>query len=125
MHELYLAECILKSARGALPAGREPESIERLFVRVGKLDAVVPESLVFLFNAIRSEHRMPDAVLEITEEEVHCECRGCENEFVLKNSVFVCPRCGSGNVRISKGRGLWLERMVIRDEVSCGNPCSS
>jgi len=125
MHELYLAECILKSAREALPPGCEPQSIERICVRVGKLDAVVPESLAFLFNAIRSEHQMPDATLEITEEDVQCECRSCGREFEVFHPAFICPQCGSGDLKISKGRGLILERLVIQDEVSSGDSRSS
>jgi hydrogenase nickel incorporation protein HypA/HybF len=125
MHELYLAECILKSAREALPSGCEPQSVERICVRVGKLDAVVPDSLAFLFNAIRSEHEMPDATLEITEENVECECRSCGRKFEVLYPAFVCPQCSSGDVRICKGRGLILERLIIQDEVSRGDSRSS
>jgi hydrogenase nickel incorporation protein HypA/HybF len=123
MHELYLAECILKSAREALPPDCEPRSVERIYVRVGKLDAVVPESLSFLFNAIRSEHDMPDAVLEIIEEEVQCECQSCDRTFEVSFPSFVCPHCGGGDLKILRGRGLIVERLIIQDEVRHGDPC--
>jgi hydrogenase nickel incorporation protein HypA/HybF len=125
VHELYLAECILRSARQALPPGVEPEAVERILVRVGKLDAVMPESLVFLFDATKSSQGFTDAKLELVEEEVRALCTGCGSEFELAEPVFICPSCGSGNVRIVKGRGLFLEKIMIRDEVLSGNSHST
>jgi hydrogenase nickel incorporation protein HypA/HybF len=123
MHELYIAECILQSARRALPPGADPDTVERLRVRVGKLDAVVPESLLFLFDAIKASHHMPHAQMEIVEQDVRCSCRRCSNEFALSEPVFICPQCGSGDVSVLAGRGIFLENMIIHDEVSCGNTC--
>ncbi len=123
MHELYIAECILQSARRALPKGTEPDAVEQVRVRVGKLDAVVPESLLFLFDAIKASHKMPQAQLEITEEEVRASCRRCSAESTLPEPVFICPECGSGDVAILAGRGIFLDRLTIRDEVTLGNTC--
>jgi hydrogenase nickel incorporation protein HypA/HybF len=118
MHELYIAECILQTARKALSADLEPEEIEDLYVRAGRLDAVVPESLMFLFDAIKASHRMPHASLHIDEVEVRCCCERCQSEFTLDAPVFICPSCGSGDVRVLSGRGIFLERMTIHERAS-------
>src|SRR5512135_134077 len=98
MHELYIAECILQSARRALPHGVEPDAVEQIRVRVGQLDAVVPESLLFLFDAIKASHSMSEARLEIVEEKVRASCRRCSAEFSLDEPVFICPECGGGDI---------------------------
>lgn len=125
MHELYIAECILQSTRRALPAGTDVEAVEQIRVRAGKLDAVVPESLLFLFDAIKASHGMSGARLEIVEEEVRCSCRRCSAGFMLSEPVFICPECGSGDVAVLSGRGIVLENLTIRDEVNLGNTCCS
>jgi hydrogenase nickel incorporation protein HypA/HybF len=123
MHELYIAECILQSARRALPPGTDPASVEQLRIRVGKLDAVVPESLHFLFDAIKASHGMSHARLEIVEQDVRCLCHRCSSEFALSEAVFICPQCGSGEVAVLAGRGIFLDHMIIQDEVSIENTC--
>lgn len=115
MHELYITECILRTAKKSLPAGVEPKDVERVYVKAGWLDAVVPESLRFLFDAIKASHGMPDATLFIHEEEVECRCEACEACFALTEPVFICPHCGSGNVRVLRGKGIILERITVRE----------
>ncbi len=117
MHELYIAECILRTARKALPADAEPEDVDQLYVKAGKLDVVVPESLRFLFDAIKASHRMPDATLFIEEVDVECRCDSCEDGFMLSEPVFICPHCGSGSVRVLRGKGITLERITIKESV--------
>lgn len=115
MHELYIAECILQSARRALPPEADPGAVERLRVRVGKLDAVVPGSLQFLFDAIKASHDMPRASLEITHQDVHCVCRRCGGECILDEPVFICPLCGNGDMEVRSGRGIYLESITLQD----------
>ena len=116
MHELYIAECVLKSAKKSLPADTVPEAIELVCIRVGKLDAVIPESLKFLFDAIKPAHNMPHAALEIEEEAVKCRCKSCQVEFALNEPVFVCPECGHRDLTIIAGRGITLQQITIKED---------
>ena len=115
MHELYLAECILRTASRSLPPAVTPHDVQRVCVRVGKLDAVVPDSLRFLFDAIKGNYSMPDAELSIEEEGVSCRCT-CGHLFEVAEPLFRCPVCGSGNVKVVSGRGLVVQSITVKDE---------
>ena len=86
MHELYIAESILTSTRESLPAEVPAESVRQIWVQVGRLDAVVPETLIFMFDAIKSSHGMPGAELSLESIEVLCRCGECGNEFEMGNT---------------------------------------
>jgi len=121
VHELYIAECILKSAREALPGGLSPASVVRIQVQVGQLDAVIPETLTFMFDAIKSSHEMPEAELDLEVIGVCCRCQDCSHEFSIDLPLFICPVCGGGNVEVLRGRGITLSRITAED--SDGNGC--
>lgn len=85
-------------------------------VTVGRLDAVVPETLRFLFDAIKTERGFGSAALSLIEEPVECWCRICSAEFSLDEPVFICPYCGSTRVTVIKGRGVTLTRIEAEVE---------
>ena len=115
MHELYIAECILNSARDALPNEVSPESVKQLQVQIGQLDAVVPANLIFLFDAIKVSHGMPQAELLIEQIGIWCRCCDCTNEFGIDIPLFICPLCGSGQVEVLRGRGITLRHITAED----------
>lgn len=116
MHELYIADCILNVAARALPSGVAAGDVSEICVRVGKLDAIVPESLEFLFDAIKMDKGFGSAVLRITETQVECHCRSCPAHFTVGDDLtFACPECGSVRVNVVSGRGIQLTELTIND----------
>ena len=115
MHELYIAHCIADSVHKALPADCAPAAVQRITVRVGKLDAVVPESLCFLFDAIKSDSGLTAAQLRIEEESVQLVCNQCGLDFTIEAPVFLCPRCQSGDVTTLAGRGITLTDISVAE----------
>lgn len=116
MHELYLAQCIIRSVKKVLPEQVAAERAAEVRVKVGKLDAVVPASITFLFNAIKREEGLPNATLTLVEEDVKCRCAECECVFTLDTPVFICSSCGSAHVEVIEGRGLTILDFMISDE---------
>jgi hydrogenase nickel incorporation protein HypA/HybF len=121
MHELYIAESILKSTASSLPQGIRPDAVRRILVRVGRLDAVVPESLEFVFDAIKKSYGMPAAELWLEPEDVLCRCLDCGREFEVDAPCFICPFCGRARVEVLRGRGITLTRIVAEDLEEAGN----
>ena len=115
MHELYIAECILKSARNALPEEVTPASVKQIEVQIGQLDAVIPDNLSFLFDAIKVSHGMPKAELLIEQIKVWCRCHGCNHEFGIDLPLFICPVCGSSQVEVLRGRGITMQQITTED----------
>ena len=115
MHELYIAQSILKSVQKSLPPEVNAADVAQVRVECGQLDAVVPETLVFLFDAIKSESQMPNATLMVEQIPVACICRECSQEFDLEMPVFICPSCQSGDVELLRGRGIRLTGITVNE----------
>ena len=115
MHELYITECIFESVKTALPAGVLPASVQQVQVQVGQLDAVIPETLTFLFDAIKESQGMPQAKLDIEQINVLCRCQDCNFEFGIDLPLFLCPACGGGQVDVLQGRGITLIKIIAED----------
>ena len=116
MHELYIADSLLRNACASLPQNHTSDAIRQIKVDIGALDAVVPENLVFIFNALKKDYGASDAELIINPIDVICQCRDCRCEFTLNIPVFRCPQCNSPQVDLLQGRGLTLTEIVIREE---------
>jgi hydrogenase nickel incorporation protein HypA/HybF len=115
MHELYIAQCILDGVRRSLPADVDAGAVRTVTVRVGKLDAVVHDSLTFLFEAIKHNSGFDEAELLIEEEPVRLGCRCCGLEFSIDEPIFLCPGCGSADVATLSGRGITLQGITIAE----------
>ncbi len=115
MHELYITECILKSVIEALPSEVSPSAVQQVRVEVGQLDAVIPDTLMFLFDAIKPSHGMPKAELLIEQIKVWCLCHGCNHEFGIDLPLFICPLCSSSQVEVLRGRGITLRHITAED----------
>jgi len=112
MHELYIAESIIRSVKGALPETVAPEQVTAVHLDVGALDAVIPDTLSFLFDAIKAEQGLSRATLVTTTIVVECHCRQCGEQFPVEFPLFLCPVCHSGDVKVVKGRGINITRII-------------
>lgn len=108
MHELYIAQSIISSVKKSLPENVAAEAVTHVRVEAGQLDAVVNDTLTFLFDAIKAESGLPQAMLFVETIPVRCRCRACGHEFSLDLPVFLCPACGSGETDLLQGRGIRL-----------------
>ena len=115
MHELYITECILKSVIEALPSEVSPSAVQQVRVEVGQLDAVIPDTLMFLFDAIKPSYGMPGAELDLEQIDVLCRCCDCTDEFGIDLPQFICPACGSSQVEVLRGRGITLRHITAED----------
>ena len=94
MHELNIAEAVLKAVRtealhlpGSLP--------RRVGVRVGELAAVDPEALRFCFDTIIRGTDLESLQLEVEVCPLRHRCQDCGQEFIVRDYDFHCPQCVS------------------------------
>lgn len=116
MHEFYLTEQILQSVTDSLPEDISPEQIQEVHLQLGAFEAVVPETLEFLFNTLKKRYHMPEALLKWEIIPIKAECRGCGAIFVVDEPIFLCPHCGSGDNQLLQGRGIILTRIIASAE---------
>lgn len=125
VHEWALAEAIADYVfRSGFPARKV-----RVTVRLGELQAVDEEILEFALREImKSEGIECEVVLK--REDCVLRCRKCGHEWLLKevglgeevreaihfvpevvHSYLKCPRCGSRDFEVIRGRGVWVEEV--------------
>ncbi|WP_335932712.1 hydrogenase maturation nickel metallochaperone HypA/HybF [Streptomyces sp. PTD5-9] len=108
MHELSITQSMV-DAVCERAAGRPVRAVR---IRVGRLTAVVPDSMRFCFDLTTSGTVAEGAVLEIDHVPGRAHCRACEKDFSLDDLVLLCP-CGSSDVDVVSGRELQIVSMRV------------
>jgi hydrogenase nickel incorporation protein HypA/HybF len=90
--------------------------VARVNLKVGRLAAVVPESLRFCFGVATRETPLEGAELAIEEVPVVARCRDCRAEWTIDEPVFTCGVCNSGSIQILSGRELDIVSIEISEE---------
>lgn len=116
MHEMGIALQIIEIASASIPAHNPPLQVEKVNLKVGKLAAIVPDSLRFCFDIAAKESPLAGATLEIEEIPVQARCKDCDAEWTIHEPVFKCQQCNSGKLDIISGRELNIESIEIADE---------
>ncbi len=124
MHETYIADCLLRQVKESLPSGLDPRGVSIVRVTIGCLDAIVPDSLVYMFNAIRGAYDLPNARLEIDLEQVRCQCRDCDYVFLMLEPLFVCPHCHGVRIKLLSGRGITLIELDVKEDYIEDTDCT-
>lgn len=115
MHEMGIAMKIVEIATSSIPDNLDNVRVERVNLKVGRLAAVVPESLRFCFEIIARDTPLAGAKLNIEEMPVVAKCQQCNLEWTITGPVFTCEKCKSGLIDIISGRELDIISIEIAD----------
>jgi hydrogenase nickel incorporation protein HypA/HybF len=66
---------------------------------IGEMSAIVPESLSFCFEIITQGTPLEGAKLLMDRIPLKGYCPDCDRPFDIKDFVFICPTCGSRQVK--------------------------
>jgi len=99
MHELAIAEGLMRTALAALKDAPAKAKATELEVEVGELSTVVPELLQSSFEIAAQGTRLAGAKLRIKKIALGFECRGCGRRFGTGHTA--CPGCGAPTSRSS------------------------
>ncbi len=113
MHEVSIAQGMLDIALNYCEKNGH-ERIKSITVKIGKAAGVVPDSLQFAFEALKSETIAGEAVLIIDEVPVSGSCAGCGRRFSVDEAYLIqCPFCGSMSINVETGRELNIVEMDV------------
>ncbi len=116
MHEMGIALQIVEIAVGSLPADLGEARVAAINLKIGKLAAVVPESLRFCFDVAIKDTLLAGAKLVIEEVPVVARCKDCQARWTIDQPVFICQTCESGSLEILSGRELDIESIEVVEE---------
>ncbi|HYA32279.1 MAG TPA: hydrogenase maturation nickel metallochaperone HypA [Thermodesulfovibrionales bacterium] len=89
-------------------------SIESVRLKIGMASGIMPEAIVFAFEAAKHDTIAGKAELFSDMVPVGGSCSGCGKDFeVDEQYVLSCPLCGSLSFRINKGYELDIVEMEV------------
>jgi hydrogenase nickel incorporation protein HypA/HybF len=114
MHEASIALSILDIVQSKCEE-EGCHSVDSVRVRIGKAAGILPDSLVFAFDAAKDTTVAKNATLTIETVPVGGTCHDCKKEFTVEDTqyVFSCPLCGSKSFEITSGREMEIVDMEI------------
>jgi hydrogenase nickel incorporation protein HypA/HybF len=109
MHEMALAEGVL----AVVLEVAEGEPVRRIQLRVGRLQAVVPESLQLCFQLAAEDTVAAQAKLELNDVPACLRCYRCGRESQLEAPPFNCHHCGASEIEIVAGDELLVDGVEL------------
>lgn len=114
MHELSIAQNIIRIAREHLTPDQEPR-LQIIRVRVGAFSTIVPELLQSGFEAAKDGTPVSSATLEITVVPLRIKCNNCGYDAEIEPVDFTCPLCSSTDIEIVAGDELNVVNLEISE----------
>ncbi|MGE3259005.1 MAG: hydrogenase maturation nickel metallochaperone HypA [Geobacter sp.] len=111
MHEMALSQDIVAICQRN--AGGRPVSL--VVVEIGQLSGVVPEAVVFCFEACSAGTLVAGARLQIQPVAGKGRCLDCRHESPLERLFDPCCNCGSFRIEVLSGQEVRVREIDVVD----------
>ncbi len=113
MHEASIAISLIETVSD-LCRQEGYESIESVRLKVGKAAGILPDALLFAFDAAKEGTAADQAKLVIEYVLLGGFCRECGSEFESEERyIFCCPDCNSPAIKITRGDEMQIIDMEV------------
>jgi len=110
VHELSLC----RSIYGIVDRARDQREVEVVYLQVGQLRQVVPETLVYCWTLVTDATPLAGSRLDIDHVPVVLDCRACAaRTSVAHTLVLTCAECGSGDIALHSGEEFMVTSMDL------------
>lgn len=114
MHEASIALSILDIITDKCSA-EGYNTIESVRLRIGRAAGIMPEALLFAFDAAKFDTPAGEAKLLMDIVPLGGFCKGCGREFEVEDSYALnCPLCGSSEFKIQKGYEMEIVEIDVK-----------
>jgi len=126
MHEWALAEAVISTVSQIVEKEGLKEVAE-VEIKVGELQQIERDILEFALSQLKTL-KLKNAKFRIKTVKAELKCRVCGQKWIFRkekmneeiaeaihfvpeiaHTYIKCPKCGSPDFEILKGRGIWLE----------------
>ena len=114
MHELSLSSAIVNTV--VKHAADRP--VTAVYLRVGALRQVVPDTLEFYFEFVARGTVCEGARLEQELIAARLACDACGHEWAIEIPAFRCPACAGSQVKVASGDEFEVEAIDV-EEAQC------
>jgi hydrogenase nickel incorporation protein HypA/HybF len=112
MHELAITERILEICLDhAARAGAC--QITDIDLVIGQLASMVDDSVQYYWHILSAGTLAAEATLHFRRIAAEMICQQCHTRYRLQPDQFICPACGSADVRISAGEEFYIESINV------------
>jgi hydrogenase nickel incorporation protein HypA/HybF len=111
MHELAVAQSMMELVLEKA-AHNGASQIKRIDLIVGNLSGVVPDALLFAFDALKNGTIAAGAELAVEETKAMAHCNACGADFEAGQYDFFCQKCGEP-VTLKGGDELFVKSIEI------------
>jgi hydrogenase nickel incorporation protein HypA/HybF len=112
MHEASIALSLMDVVFDTAKANGA-KKVNKIFVKIGRLQAVECSALQFAFEAMKEGTPAEDGELIITDVPITGRCRDCGHEAQFDQVILHCPKCGSYAVDILTGEELQITEIEV------------
>ena len=113
MHEASIAIGLIETVSG-LCQEEGYNSIESVRIKVGKSAGILPDALLFAFDAVKADTIAKQAELIIEHVALGGICSDCGLHFESEERyIYACPACKSSAIKITSGDELQIIDMEV------------
>ena len=112
MHEMALAGSMLEIVERSARANGASR-VTRVCLEVGALAHVMPEALVFCFDAVTRGSVAEGAQLEIRSSPGQAWCMPCGRSVALQRLGDACPHCGRYQLQVTAGEDMRVQEIEV------------
>jgi hydrogenase nickel incorporation protein HypA/HybF len=126
MHEWALAEAVISTAL-QIAEKEGIKEVKEVRIKIGELQQIEPDILEFALSQLKTD-RLGSTEFNLHTTKAELKCRVCGEKWTfdkgkldqnkaeaihfvpeIAHTYIKCPKCGSPDFKIQKGRGIWLE----------------
>jgi len=126
MHEWALAEAVIAAA-SQIAEKEQLKRVTEVKIKIGEMQQIERDIFDFALSQLRPA-KLRKARFEVETEKAELKCRVCGHEWPFSenrldtnsaeaihfvpevaHAYIKCPKCGSPDFEIIRGRGIWLE----------------
>ena len=112
MHEMSIAQSLIEVVKEEM-LKHDARTLRSVRLNIGKMSAIVPDSLSFCFTVITTGTELEGARLIMDVIPLRGFCNECKKEFEIKEYAFVCPFCNSSDINTISGQDLTIVEMEV------------
>lgn len=113
MHEMSLTEGVVRILEEQA-AQHGFAKVKTVWLEIGELSSVDPESMAFCFDAVTKGSAVADgARLEIVRIPGQAFCLGCGESVAVANRFDPCPKCGGFGLRVTQGEEMRIKELEV------------
>ncbi|MCU0373415.1 MAG: hydrogenase maturation nickel metallochaperone HypA [Ignavibacteria bacterium] len=112
MHELSVAQNIVEILNENV-ARYEYSRVKTVLLEIGEYSGIIPDSLIFCFDSIKSDTPFENAELKIRNIPFKIYCNACKSETGNNFGMRICEKCGGNDTEIISGMELKITDVLI------------